>query len=303
MLKKSATQERTFEAFTSILNADGYIQVSKKLAERIGLIETVLYAELLSRYKYFKEKGQLDPEGYFYNTVEDLGKATTITDPKTQSKYIRSLEKVGLIVTKLKGLPAKRHFKMVNNATLIISLLSDEKTPQSKVTSGVVKIRKKSLTRVVKNPELDTSKIPTNNNNIIIKNNKDDDDVPFGIEEAKSLVLYLNNFKETKTTRELINNLVSVHGDDLVSEVITRMVDLIEDGGELKYPLRYLKNSLVNEIEETKKLELDKNKPSIKDSFKKDKQLNFNNFETREMYSDEAKMKSLEYKLLGWDKE
>lgn len=300
MLKKSATQERTFEAFTNILNADGYIQVSKKLAERIGLIETVLYAELLSRYKYFKEKGQLDQEGYFYNTVEDLGKATTITDPKTQSKYIRSLEKVGLIVTKLKGLPAKRHFKMVNNATLIISLLSDEKTPQSKETSEVVKIRKKSRTRTIKNPELDASKIPTNNNNIIIKNNKDDDDMPFGKEESKSLALYLDNFKETKTTGETLIHLVSTYGDDLVSEVIARMVGLKEDGGELKYPLRYLKDSLVNELEETKPME-SKKKPSIKESLKKGKQLNFNNFETREMYSDEDKMKSLEYKLLGWD--
>lgn len=44
-----------------------------------------------------------------------------------------------------------------------------------------------------------------------------------------------------------------------------------------------------------------KNTHSTKENLNKSKELKFNNFEAREMYSDEEKMKDLEMKLLGWD--
>ena len=275
----------------------------------------VLYSILLDRMHLSEKNEWVNDKGeiYLIYSRENVQELLCISD-KTCTKAFKELNEVELIKEVRRGLGKPNHIYVAHmeydQAKKPKKTLkkSREKTPQSKVTSGVVKIRKKSLTRTVKNTIQESRNLRSNKTNINKTNiNKDDDDMPFGIEESKSLVLYLNNFKETKTTNETINHLVSVYGDVLVTEVITRMVDLIEDGGELKYPLRYLKKSLVYEIEETKKLELDKNKssnrPSIKNSLKKDKKLNFNNFETREMYSDEAKMKSLEYKLLGWDKE
>ena len=271
----------------------------------------VLYSILLDRMHLSEKNGWVNDKGeiYLIYSRENVQELLCISD-KTCTKAFKELNEIELIKEVRRGLGKPNHiyvahmeYDQANKPKKTIKKIV-KKQAETIGTSGVGLNRKIYDSVTVKSTIQESRNLRANKTNINKTNiNKDDDDMPFGKEESKSLALYLKNFKETKTTGETLIHLVSTYGDDLVSEVIARMAELIEDGGELKYPLRYLKNSLVNELEETKPKE-SKKQPSFKESFtKKGKQLNFKNFEEREMYSDEDKMKSLENKLLGWDKE
>ena len=66
-------------------------------------------------------------EDYFYNTVDDLHLASAIGE-KAQNKAIKNLMTLGLIDKKLKGTPAHRHFKIIDNMNLILSYIEEGKT-------------------------------------------------------------------------------------------------------------------------------------------------------------------------------
>lgn len=140
-----------FDIAIELLRADGSITVNKSLIQAIGLNEAVLYCELLSRYNYFKTKEMLDEEGYFYNTQYDLQAGTGLGE-KAQRTAINNLKRIGLIKVKLKGLPAKRHFKIIPNSELLAKLLKDGKEKAEKLANptdtsvgGNLKRRKKEL--------------------------------------------------------------------------------------------------------------------------------------------------------------
>jgi hypothetical protein len=109
-----------------LIRADGSIVINKALSHSIGLIETVVYSELLSRYNYFNIREELDSEGYFFNTLDDFERATTL-DAKHQKKAIDNLVKLGLVKTKLKGNPAKRHFFIVDDTPMILAYIQNGK--------------------------------------------------------------------------------------------------------------------------------------------------------------------------------
>ena len=87
------------------LRTDGYMSVNKKLACAIGLNEAIIYGELISRYLYFKERGKLE-NGYFYNTVDDLEQATTLSKNQ-QPKAVKKLCELKLIDCQINN-PAAR---------------------------------------------------------------------------------------------------------------------------------------------------------------------------------------------------
>lgn len=110
-----------------LLRNDGSIVVNKALMHRIGVNETIIYAELVSRYAYFSKEDMLTHDLYFYNTVDDLQLATALGE-KAQNSAIKNLISVGLIDKKLKGTPARRHFKVIDNMQLILTLIEEGKT-------------------------------------------------------------------------------------------------------------------------------------------------------------------------------
>ena len=112
-----------------MLKADGSIVINKKLAHSIGLHEAILYSELLSRYFYFADRDMLTESGYFYNTIEDLKEGTTLSD-KQQRRAIKNLESLGLIELRVFGLPAKRHFKIIEDLELLQKHLKNSRHSQ-----------------------------------------------------------------------------------------------------------------------------------------------------------------------------
>lgn len=106
----------------NLLRADGSLIINKHLANKIGLHAAIIYSELISKYLYFEKIGNLVDQKWFYNTIKNLEKDTTLTQYQ-QKKAIKELEKIELITTQLKGIPAKRYFRIEQNEELIRSLL------------------------------------------------------------------------------------------------------------------------------------------------------------------------------------
>ncbi len=114
---------------TDILRADGSIIVNKNLARNIGLEAAIMYSEIVSKQYYFADRGQLTPDGFFFNTVENMEKDTTLTDHK-QRRAIKLLCALGLIKHRNKDMPQKRYFKVVFNEELIFNMLESQEISQ-----------------------------------------------------------------------------------------------------------------------------------------------------------------------------
>lgn len=94
-----------------LLRSDGSITVNKFLANKYGLIPIVVFSELVSKYKYFVNEKIIEENGWFYCTISDLKEATSL-NRHYQDKAIEKLVEVGLIFSEIKGMPARRHFKI-----------------------------------------------------------------------------------------------------------------------------------------------------------------------------------------------
>ena len=105
----------------ALLSSTAFLVVNKELARNIGLKETVLLADLISKEEYFIEKGMSD--GWFFNTEANIQKDTTLT-PYQQRKALKTLKKYEIIETKRKGVPAKQYFKI--NEEQVVQFLNNK---------------------------------------------------------------------------------------------------------------------------------------------------------------------------------
>jgi len=136
----------------NLLSSTAFLVVNKELAKKIGLHEVVLLADLISKEQYFIDNKQLN-EGWFFNTAKNIQDDTTLTSHQ-QRKAIKNLKSLGIIETQLIGIPAKQHFKIIENKLLSYFNTSCKKSEQQDV--------KKTQT-INKNKEI------TINNNISIR--------------------------------------------------------------------------------------------------------------------------------------
>lgn len=102
-----------------LLRSDGSIVVNKGLAHAIGLNEAIIYSELVSLHEYWRKRGKLLEDAWFYCTVENLENNTTIKR-KLQEKTVKNLVDLELIEVKRMGLPAKRYFRVTDKIYDII---------------------------------------------------------------------------------------------------------------------------------------------------------------------------------------
>ena len=98
-----------------LLSSTAFLVLNKELARRIGLKEAVLLADLISKEEYFIAKGMTD--GWFFNTAKNIERDTCLTSHQ-QRKAIKSLKDLEIIETKVVGIPAKQHFKIIENKLL-----------------------------------------------------------------------------------------------------------------------------------------------------------------------------------------
>ena len=104
-----------------LLSSTAFLVVNKELAKNIGLKETVLLADLISKEEYFIDNGMTD--GWFFNTEANIQKDTTLT-PYQQRNALKTLKKYEIIETMRKGIPAKQYFKI--NEGQVIKFLNNK---------------------------------------------------------------------------------------------------------------------------------------------------------------------------------
>jgi len=98
-----------------LLSSTAFLIVNKQLAKQVGLKGAVLLADLISKEEYFIANGMTD--GWFFNTAKNIEKDTCLTSHQ-QRKAIKNLKDLGVIETKVVGIPAKQHFKIIENKLL-----------------------------------------------------------------------------------------------------------------------------------------------------------------------------------------
>lgn len=108
-----------------LLSSSAFLIVNKQLAKQVGLKGAVLLADLISKEEYFIANGMTD--GWFFNTAKNIEEDTCLTSHQ-QRKAIKKLKDLGIIETKVIGIPAKQHFKIIENKLLSYFNTSCEET-------------------------------------------------------------------------------------------------------------------------------------------------------------------------------
>ena len=144
----------------SILSQGAFWQINKELTKKIGVETALVLSDLIDRESYFDGRNMLidiNGEGYFFVTGEQLEESTTLSYHK-QRKCLKTLKEKGMIKTFLRGIPAKTHYKIVEN-----KIWEALETSSKEISEPVVK--------EFKNLELKNSITINNNKEIIIENN------------------------------------------------------------------------------------------------------------------------------------
>ena len=133
------------DSILQLLNPDNTMSANRLLAHAIGLCETIIYSALISKYTYYINKGMIDEGGWFFSTVDDLQESTTYGE-KPQRTAIKHLIENNLIECKVKGIPAKRYFRISDNIQKLKSLIDKgveiakklkERSSKSKIKSNI----------------------------------------------------------------------------------------------------------------------------------------------------------------------
>ena len=106
-----------------LLNPDNTISINRPLAHAIGLDEAIIYGAVISKWYYYAERDMLDEDGWFYSTIPDMRESTAIGE-KAQKRCIDKLIRYGLIKCEQRGMPARRSFYVIDDPTIIESLIS-----------------------------------------------------------------------------------------------------------------------------------------------------------------------------------
>jgi len=135
------------ETVAHLLGSGSYWTLNKKLHRKLGgdANLTLFLSDLVSKFLYFKKNNQLDEEDGFFNTWTNIENDIGLSR-YGQGKCIKELSSLGLIETKLKGLPAKLHFYI--NFERIMEFLDE---PVAKKTS--IQLLKNHATGCLKTSE------------------------------------------------------------------------------------------------------------------------------------------------------
>lgn len=220
------------ETLFSLLRSTANILVNKNLLNGIGSENAMVYAEMLSKEDYFKERDMLTPDGFFYCISEEIEISTGFNAYK-QKKIFDDLESKKLIETKLIGLPAKKYFKVCQNPSILISFLEQgnwniaqkrEVAQQKRIKSSFPKIKK-----------LESEKLRINNNRV--NNNKQ-----YGVEQIPHKKEY-GLFDKTKSSGKTIDDIKSSNCwiNNIENPQYTDFLEFINNYVEKDFP-RIFKN-------------------------------------------------------------
>lgn len=94
----------------SLLASDNYIVINRDLLKKYGINVALMLCELASEYNYFDQSGKLE-NGMFYSTIGNINERTGLSKYQ-QSEALKVLDNIGIVKSVVKGIPAKRYFKI-----------------------------------------------------------------------------------------------------------------------------------------------------------------------------------------------
>lgn len=205
--------------------SNNYGLYNKTLAKKIGLHESIFLGEIISEYDYWNRMHSLTDDGYFYSTVENVMKSTTLSDYQQRS-IIKHLVELKILDVKVAGMPAKRYFR-INEEQFYAILLEDDKDSDNNLESTSSKETcYKDLTELTtsskESKEQDLNSVKTNNNNIPLTNKNNNiilTATPFINNSGKVSNLLENETKQLDTKPKKKSNLEQC--TDLTFELIS----------------------------------------------------------------------------------
>ena len=107
----------------SLIASNNYIVVNKEVLQKLGVYPAIMLGELASEYNYYSKTGEL-VDDMFYSTIENIQSNTTLSRHQ-QNEAISKLKELGILEVVVKGIPAKRYFKL--NENKLIEMFTNEK--------------------------------------------------------------------------------------------------------------------------------------------------------------------------------
>ena len=98
------------ERILNTLSRDAFVPYNKHLAKGIGVYETIMLCEMISKYKYFRNKNKLKDNEFFF-TENEIYENTGVI-PRVQQRIRPRLKKLGLINITRKGIPYRNYYSI-----------------------------------------------------------------------------------------------------------------------------------------------------------------------------------------------
>lgn len=109
--------------FLEALRDGDKMYINFSVVKALGINAGLVYHSLLAKQYYYEQRGMLDEEGYFYSTVEDMERTTTLTRSQ-QDRAVAALVEAGLIDYYKGGVFRRRHFRVRTDEKLLDKFFS-----------------------------------------------------------------------------------------------------------------------------------------------------------------------------------
>lgn len=183
----------------SLLSCDGYIICNKTLIKKFNADCAILVGELCAEYNYYKNLGQLDSDGSFYSTRDNIEQNTGLND-YAQRKAIKMLSEAKILTVTKKGLPAKNYYKL--NTSQLLSLFT---TGDAELEAPEVK-----PLDINNNKQIIITKSNTDISSDISETDSSEINLEFGKSKPKKLNLYqqclaiINDYTEDTNIKKML---------------------------------------------------------------------------------------------------
>jgi hypothetical protein len=236
-----------------LIASNNYLTINKDMIKLIGLNNALVLSELCSEFNYYQKENKLI-DNMFFSSQENISNNIGLSKRQI-SESVNFLEKKGLIKTKLKGLPAIKHYEIIECE--IMQLLNVDKCNTSVAKNDILELQKTTLN----NNKLNNNNYKEKNILLSINNNiQKNDDVEkksiFKIYQSQDLNESIDNYlkmrkrKKYVITDRVIKKLEKNIDTALELYSIEKIIDDIDNATNKEYQDIYIKedfNSLTEE--------------------------------------------------------
>jgi len=122
---KNMSMENLSLQMLNLLNGNNFNIYNVSLAKQLGINVTIYYQALLKFNHYYYRQDTIGDDGFFYATTQRIFDWTGLKEDQQRTARTKLIE-AKLIEFKVVGMPAKGHYKINNDLTTLVELISDK---------------------------------------------------------------------------------------------------------------------------------------------------------------------------------